>query len=365
MTHDLVLGFIALTDAAPLIVARERGFFEAEGLKVTLRREVSWATIRDKVGAGLFQGAHMLAPSMLASNLGIGAEPTALIAPMALGAHGASIGVSQALSAHMAQLDPARPKAAATLAQAAAARRAQGERALSFAVVFPFSMHNYMLRDWVASAGLDPDRDIHIITAPPTTIAARLRAGEIDGFSVGAPWGAVCVAESGAHVVLDAGEYWLGGPDKVLALSRAWCVHAPESARAVTRALLRAGMWADDADNRADLIAMLARESFVGASEAAIADKLAGGAPTNISFVRDGIAYPSRAHAFRILSQMVRWGQIDAPSDANDVLAAYRPDLYASASEGLGLASLPAADAFDPRALRLEAASYDITRVSG
>src|SRR5262245_56751226 len=185
----LDLGFVALTDAAPLVVARELGFFENEGLRVTLRREVSWATIRDKVAAQLYEAAHMLAPAALAANLGAGCEPARLIVPLALNAGGASIGLSQELAEQTAA-DAASPVLdGRALACAVAMRRARQRPAISFGVVFPFSLHNYLLRTWLARAGLDPDKDVRIVTAPPTAIANRLHSGEIDGFCVGAPWG--------------------------------------------------------------------------------------------------------------------------------------------------------------------------------
>jgi NitT/TauT family transport system ATP-binding protein/nitrate/nitrite transport system substrate-binding protein len=167
MRPALDLGFVALVNAAPLIVAKARGEFETEGLDVSLRREVSWATIRDKVAAGVHQGGHMLAPLAIATSVGAGAEPAALIAPMSLNAHGSSSGVSAALASAMRQLT------AKGLGTAVAARRVAGRPAISFAVAFSYSAHNYMLRFWAASAGMDPDRDIRITVAAPATIAAR------------------------------------------------------------------------------------------------------------------------------------------------------------------------------------------------
>ena len=240
MKAALDLGFIALTDAAPLIVAKTHGLFADEGLDVRLHREVSWATIRDKVAAGVFQGAHMLAPMAIATNLGVGSERAQMVVPMSLNAHGAGIGVSAALADEMAQADPAAPLSATALARAVAERRKGGKPAISFAVVFPYSMHNYMLRFWAAGAGVDPDDDIRIVVAPPTAIAARLKSGEIDGFCVGAPWGALCEAESGAKIALHAADFWPGGPDKVLGVSGAWADREPDADACVDA---RADAW--------------------------------------------------------------------------------------------------------------------------
>jgi ABC-type nitrate/sulfonate/bicarbonate transport system substrate-binding protein len=331
------LGFVALTDAAPLIVAEARGFFEQEGLRVTLRREVSWATIRDKVAAGLYEGAHMLAPAALALSAGVGSESADVVVSLALNAHGAAIGVSAALASDMA-LHPA-PQSAPALAAVAAQRRNAGRPALSFAVVFPYSIHNYMLRVWLASAGLDPERDVRIVVAPPTGIAARLRSGEIDGFGVGAPWGDLCAEQSGARILLEAGAFWPGGPDKVLGLSGAWAAREPEAALALTRAVLRACVWADAHENRAELAELLSGSVYVGAPAPLIARKLGVDTPT-IRFAR--AAFPWRAHACWILSQMLRWDQLRSVAALEPALASYRPDLFTQASADLGLAAAQA-----------------------
>jgi NitT/TauT family transport system ATP-binding protein/nitrate/nitrite transport system substrate-binding protein len=327
------LGFIALTDAAPLIVAAERGFFEAEDLRVTLRREVSWATLRDKVAAGFYEGAHMLAPAVLAANLDAGGRPAPLIAPLSLNAHGATIGVSDRLAAEMQAHAP--EAGARALASVVAERRTQGRPAVSFAVVFAYSIHNYMLRAWVASAGLDPDNDIRIVTAPPTAIAGRLRAEEIDGFGVGAPWGALCENESGARIVLDASAFWPGGPDKLLGLSAPWASREPEAALALTRAVLRAAIWADAPENAGALALLLSGAAYVGAPAELIARRLNPHAPDRIRFA--SAAHPRPAHARWIVSQMVRWRQAAPDSDFQPALDAYRPDMFHRAAEAVGL----------------------------
>jgi ABC-type nitrate/sulfonate/bicarbonate transport system substrate-binding protein len=317
MRPALDLGFVALVDAAPLIVAKARGEFDAEGLDVSLHREVSWATIRDKVAAGVHQGAHMLAPLAIATSMGIGSEPAALIAPMALNAHGASLGVSASLAAEMVETT------AQGLARAVAARREAGRPAISFAVVFPYAMHNYMLRFWAASAGVDPDRDIRITVAAPTAIAQRLKSGEIDGFCVGAPWGALCEADSGARIVLEASEFWAGAPDKVQALAAPWAAREPQAATALTRAIMRAAMWADHPGNAGELAALLARREWLDAPQALIARGLG-----QIRFARHASLFPWRSQAMWIASQMLRWGQLDAATDLGQAAACYRPDMF-------------------------------------
>ncbi len=343
MNPALDLGFIALTDAAPLIVAKTHGLFAKEGLDVRLHREVSWATIRDKVAAGVFQGAHMLAPMAIATNLGVGSEAAQVVVPMSLNAHGAGIGVSATLAEEMAQAVPGAPLSAKALAGAVAERRKTGKPAISFAVVYPYSMHNYMLRFWAAEAGVDPDDDIRLVVAPPTAIAARLKSGEIDGFCVGAPWGALCEAESGAKVALHAADFWPGGPDKVLGVSGAWADREPAQMLALMRAVMRGARWADDAANAKDLAAVLAQPEWLSASEGLIAQRLAPNAPQSLRFAKHAALYPWRSHSAWIASQMIRWGQAPADMDMGAAVACYRPDLFRAAAADAGL-NAPVAD---------------------
>lgn len=333
MTPAIDLGFIALTDAAPLIVAKAHGLFAGEGLDVSLHREVSWATIRDKVATGLYQGAHMLAPLAIATNLGVGSERAALEVPMALNAHGASLGVSAALAAEMGGV--LTPEA---LAKVVAARRDRSAPAISFAVVFPYSAHSYMLRYWAAQGGVDPDADIRLTVAPPTAIAARLKSGEIDGFCVGAPWGDLCQSESGACIALEAGDFWPGGPDKVLGLSQSWAHREPSQVLALVRALIRAALWADAPENAAELAGLLAHRDHLDVSPDLIASGLG-----RIRFARHATLHPWRSHAAWIASQMIRWGQLDPSTSLQVANACYRPDLFRAAAGDIGF-NAPLAD---------------------
>lgn len=340
MKHALDIGFVALTDAAPLIVARERGFFAEEGLDVSLRREVSWATIRDKVAAGLYQGAHMLAPMAIAASCGIGSEPAGIVVPLTLNANAAALGVSARLAEDMAAADPANPHSPAAFVGAVARHRAPRGPAVSFGVVFSYSLHNYMLRNWAVAAGLDPDKDMRIVIAPPTSIAARLRAGEIDGFCVGAPWSAVCEAEAGASIVLTAAEFRPGAPDKVLGLSQQWADAEREAAIALTRAVIRAGLWADQPENADELAALLSLATHVNAPRELIAQDLGAGLK-RIAFARDATAFPWRSDAFWIVDQMRKWGQFPEGADSHTAIACYRPDLFREAAAALGISTPP------------------------
>jgi ABC-type nitrate/sulfonate/bicarbonate transport system substrate-binding protein len=341
VTTQLNLGFIALVDCAPLAVAKELGFFADERLDVALKREVSWATIRDKVAAGVYEGAHMLGPMAIAAALA--PEPADIIAPMALNAHGAAVAVSRDLARLMRELDPqsmaAQPVSAAALARAIAHRRSS----LTFAVVYPYSAHNYMLRYWLGAAGVDPDRDMRIVVAPPTAMVPRLAAGEIDGFCVGVPWAALAAAEGDVEIVLESRKFWPGGPDKVFGVNHAWAEREPQALQAVLRALLRASLWADAQENASELAALLARAEYVSAPADLILKALGAG-DGRIRFARGATAFPWRSHAAWFLSQMLRWGQIETGADAARALDVYRPDLFRLAASALGY-STPVVDA--------------------
>jgi ABC-type nitrate/sulfonate/bicarbonate transport system substrate-binding protein len=352
--QSLTLGYMPLTDCALLAVAKDRGLFEAEGLDVRLSREVSWANIRDKVISGILDGSHMLAPMAVACALGADGPAIGMVAPMALNVNGSSLGVSTALATEIASLEegaaPEVPRTARMLKRVIDKRRLTGARPLTFAVVFPFSIHNYMLRYWLAAAGIDPDRDVRITVVPPPRIAARTMAGEIDGFCVGAPWGGLIESSGAGKMLLHGAQFWAGAPDKVLGVTSAWAERHPEALQSMVRALLKAAAWADDPANETELSALLERKVYVDAPRTALGRALSKANPYGLRFQVGDAAYPRPAHALWLLSQMRRWGQIsEALGQEAAARAVYRPDLYRQAAASLGAA--PPRAAIDTAAL--------------
>ncbi len=353
--NDLRLGFIPLNDSAPLVVAKAQGFFEAEGLRVELSREASWANIRDKVAVGALDGGHMLAPMALAASMGVGGERTPMVVPMSLSLNGSAVTVSTGVADAMRAVDPEgmaeHPRSARPLARLAASRKALGDRPLTFAVVFPYSMHAYELRYWLAAAGVDPDQDVRLVVVPPPRMVERLKAGDIDGFCVGAPWNAVAVSEGVGEIITYASDLWRMGPDKVFGVTRAWTEANPETLQALLRALLKASAWADAPENRPALAGLLAQPGFVNAPEAVIAQSLVGSPPYTagsegpssqdyIVFHRYAASFPWRSHALWFLTQMLRWGQIGPEVDIKAVAeGVYRPDLFRRAAASVGQAA--------------------------
>lgn len=323
MRGPVKLGFLPLTDSAALIVAREKGFFRAQGLEVELNREASWATVRDKVAVGALDGAHMLAPLALASTLGVGSDPVPLVAPLALNLDGAAVTVST-------RLGGALEDGVAGLARLVARRREEGASVLTFAVVYPYSIHSYLLRAWLAGAEIDPELDVRLTVAPPSRMAELLAAGVIEGFCAGEPWNAVAVASGAGRIVARASEFWGRAPDKVFGTTEAWGDARPAELLGLVRALDAASAWIETPDHRTELINLLARPQYLDAAPALIAAGL-----DDIVFHRDGANLPRPADAVWLLEQMARWGQVPADLDAPAMAArVYRPDLYAAAFKG-------------------------------
>lgn len=350
--RELTLGFVPLTDCAPLVVARELGMFADEHLEVTLSREPSWANIRDKVMMGALDGAQMLAGMPVASQLGITAVRRPLIAALSLGLGGNAITVSRRLFERMREVDAEavrhRPCTACVLRTLIESDRRTGRPPLTFAVVYPVSSHNYELRYWLAAAGIDPDRDVRIVVIPPPQMVARLRAGEIDGFCVGEPWNSVAVQGGHGHVLITSDQLWHHKPEKVLGVTQEWAERHPLTLRALVRALMRAGQWLDDPDHREQAAALLARSEYVGVKEALLRLPLteqmiydpgesAVPHPNFNVFQRHAAMFPWRSHALWFITQIYRWGQVDTAYDMTAVAEmAYRPEYYREAAAAFG-----------------------------
>ncbi len=258
----LRIGYVPLSDAAVLIAAATRGFAEAEGLSIELVREVSWANIRDKLILGHFDAAHMLAPFAIATSLGLGHLKVPLIAPFALNLNGNAITISSLIHAQMTGEIGRVPESAAESAKALAAvirrRKADKQEPLAFGIVFPFSTHAYLLRHWLRSGGIDPDRDVNLVVVPPPYMAESLRTGLLHGFCVGSPWnslavdaGVGCIAALGVDIAKHA-------PEKILAVPEAFAEQNPDVMSRLIRGARAAARWCADEKNRADLASLLA-----------------------------------------------------------------------------------------------------------
>ncbi|HEY8260308.1 MAG TPA: CmpA/NrtA family ABC transporter substrate-binding protein [Methylosinus sp.] len=339
------IGFIPLVDAAALLVAVEKGFAAAEGLDVELVREVSWANIRDKLAVGLFDAAHLLSPMAVASSLGLGHVRVPLVAPLVMATNGNAITVSPALHAELAAAgeiaDPA--CSARALAAVVAQRKRRSDEPLTFGMTFPFSMHNYQLRYWLAEGGLDPDEDVRLVVLPPPYMVENLARGQLDGFCVGAPWSAVAV-EAGVGAILHFGcDIFQRAPEKVLALRENAVEEAADVAAALIRAVVKGAAYIDGADGLDETARLLARPEFVGVDAAMIRRVLEGRLRVGAARERSAENYLVIGDAMRpepwqaewIYAQMLRWGQTrHSASVERQATSVWRPDLFDAAVGG-------------------------------
>jgi NitT/TauT family transport system ATP-binding protein len=343
MTTSLHIGFIPLIDAAALIVAVDAGFTKAEGLDVTLAREVSWSNVRDKLNIGLFDAAHLMAPIAIASSLGLGHVKVPIVAPFNLGLNGNSITVSPALhAAIMGELagDPFDPMATAlALARVVAARRESGAEPLTFGMTFPFSTHNYQLRFWMAAGGIDPDEDVRLVVLPPPYMVDSLANKQVDAFCVGAPWNSIAVDLGVGHILHFVSDILSRSVEKVLAVRQGWAEKNRDVVAGLVRAAFRAAEFIEQHGNRTEVARILASPERVGVPAEVIQRTLDGRfkvAPDgtmreNKSYLlvdRKGGPRPDPAQAAWLYAQMVRWGQAQlSPGAVEAAMAVFRPDL--------------------------------------
>jgi len=356
---SIIIGFIPLLDCAPLIVAAEKGFAAEAAIDLTLVRETSWANIRDRIVVGHFDAAHMLGPMAVAATLGIGHLKVPMIAPYSLGLGGNAITVSTAVWEQMlssgASIGAHPQRQGDALLQVVRAREQSSKPPLTFAMVYPFSCHNYELRYWLSAAGIHPDRDVRLIVLPPPLLVDALREGQIDGFCVGEPWNSLAVSVEAGCIVTSTAAIWRLSPEKVLGLKLEWAQRHPKRLAAFLRALYRASQWCDDPANHLELSRMLAQPKYVGAPAEILLRGLSGrlallpGADPQVVpdfYVpsRQMATFPWVSHALWFYSQMVRWQQTHySPEHLPAVRATYRPDLYRVALAPLH-AELPADD---------------------
>jgi NitT/TauT family transport system ATP-binding protein len=338
----LVIGYVPLVDAAVLVAAVARGLTAEEGLDVTLAREASWATIRDKLVFGLHDAAHMLGPLAVATSLGLGHVALPLVAPFALNLGGSAVTISNALAARLGTNATSRDAfaaAARALGEEAGRRARAGEPALVLGTVFPFSTHTYLLRRLLAAAGLEPDRDVRLVVLPPPFAVDALRRGQVDGVCVGSPWNSVAVDEGVGTILVLGSDIAPRAPEKVLALP-ADQADAPHVA-ALVRALARAATWCAEADNRDELVALLAAPDVLDVSPDVVRRVLdarllvdAGGtvraAPEFLLLGGANVNRPGPDQARFVADAMRAAGHLSAAQHA-DALAVFRADIHDSA----------------------------------
>ena len=347
MVQSLTIGFLPLIDACLPILAREHGFAEEEGLTIDLVRDVSWATVLDRLLYGHSDAAHLVAPLALATTLGRGRPAQPLAVPFVLGLNGNAVTLRPELAARVCPQGRLGDPGDVGRALADVAReRAQAGSPIRFGVVHRYSSHNYMLRYWLAACGIRPDHDVEIATVPPPFCADALNAGEVDGICVGEPWNSVAVERGAGCIVLATAQIWRRGVEKVLTLREAVLDEKREAVEKAIRAMCAAARHFIDPANWDANAGILARSEYLDGDAAlikrAISDRLLlkrGGETveyTDFMFqYREAANFPWVSQAEWLYTQMIRWdgGAFDA-DDAAKAARVFRPDVYRSALTG-------------------------------
>jgi len=338
---DVRLGMIALTDCSPLVIAQEKGFFKKYGIRSTIVKGASWAAIRDNLSTGDIQGTHMLIGMPLASTMGLAGSPKKpMVIPWLLNRNGQAITLQSKYKGTV--------KSAAdfkTIAQ-------KSSTPLTFAMTFPPGTHAMWMRYWLGSGGINPDKDIALITIPPAQMVANMKIGKMDGFCVGEPWNARAVAEGIGYTAVTTQQIWKDHPEKVCAFTEAFAEKNPRTVKAVLKGLHEASVWLDDLGNRPEQCQLVGKATYINCDPQSILGRLKGeydygdgrkeNDPNYMIFSERNCNYPSKAYAKWFLSQYRRWGLTTGTPDYEGIAAkVMRADLYTEAMQEINVSVTP------------------------
>ena len=361
---QLTFGFIKLTDMAPLAIAKELGYFEDEGLFVTLEAQSNWKNVLDRVIDGQLDGSHMLAGQPIAANCGFGRQAN-LVTPFSMDLNGNGITVSNdiwdRMKSHVpvgADGKPVHPIKADALKPVIDEYKSKGNP-FKMGMVFPVSTHNYQIRYWLAAGGINPGMyttdniqgqvgaEVLLSVTPPPQMPATMEAGTIYGYCVGEPWNQQAVFKQIGAPVVTSYEIWKNNPEKVFVMTQKFIDENPNTAVAITKALIRAGKWLDDPENRPKAVGILSKSDYVGADSVVIANSMTGtfefekgdkrSLPDFNVFYKYNATYPFYSDAVWFLTQMRRWGQISEskPDDwyMETAKKVYKPEIWLKAAK--------------------------------
>jgi nitrate/nitrite transport system substrate-binding protein len=389
-TMKAVLGFIALTDAAPLIVAKEKGLFAKHGMAdVEVVKQASWGTTRDNLVLGSagngIDGAHILTPLPYLISAGKVTQnnvpvPMYILARLNLDAQGISVSKDY--------LDLKAGVDSSALKEAFAKKKAAGAPAKA-AMTFPGGTHDLWLRYWLAAGGIDPDGDVETIVVPPPQMVANMKVGTMDCFCVGEPWNEQLVNQKIGYTAVNTGEIWAKHPEKSLGMRADWVDAHPNAARALLMAVQEAQIWCDDLANKEEMAAIVGKRAWFNVPVKDIVDRIKGiydygdgrvveNSPHFMKFWRDHASYPFQSHDMWFLTEDIRWGKFEPSLDRKALIGKVnREDLWRAAAEELGVAAadIPTSTSrgketffdgkvFDPEAPDTYLASLEIKRVA-
>jgi nitrate/nitrite transport system substrate-binding protein len=338
---DLRFGMIALTDCSPIVIAHEKGLFKKYGINSTVVKGASWAAIRDSLSNGDIHATHMLIGMPIASTMGLlGAPKKAMIIPWLLNRNGQAITAKIELKGKLST----DPKVLKPLVDAAK----KAGTPMTFAMTFPPGTHAMWMRYYLASGGINPDKDVALVTIPPAQMIANMKIGKMDAFCVGEPWNARAIADGIGYTAITTQELWKDHPEKVCAFTEEFATKNPKTVKAVLKALHEASVWLDDLKNRPEQAAIVSRPTYINCPPETILGRLLGDydygdgrkkKDENYMIFHDRACnYPQPKYATWWLTQFRRWGMVDAPPDyAGVAKQVMRPDIYEAALKELGV----------------------------
>jgi len=340
--RDMRFGIIALTDCSSIVMAHELGYFKKFGINSVISKEASWAVIRDKLSLGENQATHMLLGMPLASTMGLAGSPVKpIVIPWLLNRNGQAITLNNKLKAAGAKT-PAQIKPLADKAKAA------GEP-LTFAMTFPPGTHAMWVRYWLASGGINPDRDVTLITIPPAQMVANMKVDKMDGFCVGEPWNNRAIEDGIGFTAVTTQQLWKDHPEKVCAFTEEFANRNPKTVKAVLKALHLASVDLDKMENRPKFAEVIARPAYINCPPSTILERLQGKYeygdgrveqdPNYMIFSNRNCNYPHQIYGRWWLTQFRRWGMVKTAPDYNAIpKRVLRSDLYLEAMKELGVA---------------------------
>jgi len=341
-TTDINFGMIALTDCSPIVIAHEKGLFKKYGINSTVTKGANWAAIRDNLSTGSIQATHMLLGMPLASTMGLAGSPKKpMIIPWLLNRNAQAITLKTEWKGKVG----ADPKALKPFVEEA---KKLGEP-LSFAMTFPPGTHAMWMRYYLGAGGINPDKDVSLITVPPPQMVANMKIGKMDGFCVGEPWNARAIADGIGYTALTTQDLWKDHPEKVCAFTEEFAEKNPKTVKAIIKALHEASVWLDDLNNRPEQCAIVSKATYINCDPKTILGRLQGQLDYGdgrkvqdefyMHFSKRNCNYPQPKYAKWFLSQYRRWGLVTGTPDYEGVAKrVMRNDIYEEAMKEIGVA---------------------------
>ena len=338
---EVKIGFIPLTDCAPIVVAAEMGFDKKYGIKITPQKQASWAAVRDKVMNGELHAAHILYGLVYGVQMGIGGQQKDMTVLMSLNNNGQAITLAN-------QLKEKGVKDGKSLK-----RLLDNEnRDYTFAQTFPTGTHAMWLNYWLAANGIDPTKDVKTIVVPPPQMVANMRIGNMDGFCVGEPWGARAIYDKVGYTVTTSQDIWTDHPEKVLGTTAEFVAKNPNTSRAMIAAILDACKYIEAIENRAKVAKLIAGKAYVNTTEEVIEGRFVGDYdngigrkwkdPNYMKFYGDGaVNFPYLSDGMWFLTQHKRWGLLKTDPDYLAVATKVNAIKLYTEAAGLVGASIP------------------------